>query len=78
LLSFILERTPHGWIFAVAGLGSALVPWLTGLLSAHYGSLRYGLIVPFAAALLMIVLRSASLRQPETSLRIYRKQSIDL
>jgi len=64
LLSFILERSPRGWIFAAAGLGSAFVPWLTGMLSAHYGSLRYGLIVPFAAALLMIALRSVSLRQP--------------
>jgi fucose permease len=68
LLSFILERAPRGWIFAVAGLGSALLPWLTGMLSAHYGSLRYGLIMPFAAALLMIALRSVSLRRPEKCL----------
>jgi FHS family glucose/mannose:H+ symporter-like MFS transporter len=62
LLSFMLERTPRGWIFAVAGLGSAFFPWLTGLISAHYGSLRYGLIAPCGAAILMIVLRSTSLR----------------
>ena len=77
LLSFILERSPRGWIFAVAGLGSAFLPWLTGMLSAHYGSLRYGLIVPFVAALLMIALRSISLRPPATDLRIPSKQSID-
>lgn len=68
LLSFILERSPRGWIFAAAGLGSALLPWMTGMLSAQCGSLRYGLIAPFATALLMIVLRSVSLRGPETIL----------
>ena len=68
LLSFILERSPRGWIFAAAGLGSAILPWMTGMLSAHCGSLRYGLIVPFAAALLMIVLRSVSLQGPEAIL----------
>ena len=67
LLSFLLERSPHGWIFAVAGTGSALLPWLTGLLSAHYGSLRYGLIAPCGAALLMIVLLSISLRPAASS-----------
>jgi fucose permease len=67
LLSFLLERSPHGWIFAVAGMGSALFPWLTGLLSAHYGSLRYGLIAPCGAALLMIVLLSVSLRPAASS-----------
>lgn len=56
LLSFVLERSPSGWVFAVAGTGSFLFPWLTGLLSAQFGSLRYGLLAPCAAALLMIVL----------------------
>jgi fucose permease len=60
LLSFLLERSPQGWIFAVAGLGSALFPWATGALSERLGSLRYGLIAPCAAAALMIVLRFAS------------------
>jgi MFS transporter, FHS family, glucose/mannose:H+ symporter len=62
LLSYLLERTARGWIFAVAGLGSAIFPWLTGMLSAHFGSLRYGLIAPCFAALLMIVLLAVSLR----------------
>ena len=62
LLSYLLERTARGWIFAVAGLGSAIFPWLTGVLSAYYGSLRYGLIAPCCAALLMIVLLTASMR----------------
>lgn len=62
LLSFLLERSPRGWIFAVAGMGSALFPWLTGLLSVHLGGLRYGLIAPCGAALLMVLLQSMSLR----------------
>ncbi len=57
LLSYLLERTARGWIFAVVGTGSALLPWLTGLLSAHFGSLRYGLIAPCGAAAVMILLR---------------------
>ncbi len=65
LLSFLLERSPRGWIFAVAGMGSALFPWLTGLLSAHYGSLRYGLLAPCGAAVLMVVLLSTSLRRAD-------------
>ncbi len=67
LLSFMLERSPRGWIFGVAGTGAALFPWLTGLLSANYGSLRYGLIAPCGAALLMIVLLPISLRPANPS-----------
>jgi fucose permease len=69
LLSFLLARSPRGWVFCVAGMGSALFPWLTGLLSAHYGSLRYGLIAPLGAAFLMVSLLSVSLRQADSSAR---------
>jgi MFS transporter, FHS family, glucose/mannose:H+ symporter len=62
LLSYLLERSSRGWIFAVAGLGSAIFPWMTGYLSAYYGSLRYGLIAPCCAALLMILLLTVGLR----------------
>jgi FHS family glucose/mannose:H+ symporter-like MFS transporter len=68
LLSFLLERSPHGWVFCVAGIGSALLPWLTGLLSAYYGSLRYGLIAPCGAALLMVVLFWMSLQHAPSSI----------
>lgn len=50
-LSFLLELSPWGWLFAVGGLGAALFPWFTGLLSAHFHSLRIGLIVPSATGL---------------------------
>jgi len=56
LLSLMLERSARGWFFAVAGLGSAIFPWFTGLISAHRGSLRLGLLVPCAAGLAMLIL----------------------
>ncbi len=62
LISLLVERSPYGWIFAFAGMGSALFPWLTGELSVRLGSLRLGLIAPCGAALLMLTLRWAGLR----------------
>jgi MFS transporter, FHS family, glucose/mannose:H+ symporter len=53
-LSYLLELSPWGWFFSVGGLGAALFPWITGLVSAHYHSLRYGLAVPCVAGLAMI------------------------
>ena len=44
------------WIFAISGLGGAVLPWITGELSAHAGSLRFGLLVPVFALGTMIVL----------------------
>jgi MFS transporter, FHS family, glucose/mannose:H+ symporter len=52
-----------GWVFASAGLGGAVLSWLTGIISSGTGSLRIGLLVPGGAALtmlLMISLRRAS------------------
>ncbi len=45
-----------GWVFAAAGLGGAVLSWLTGTVSSGTGSLRIGLMVPGAAALLMMAL----------------------
>jgi fucose permease len=47
-----------GWVFAVAGLGGAVLSWLTGTISSSTGSLRIGLLVPGAAALLMLLMIS--------------------
>ena len=55
-LSYLLELSPLGWFFAVGGLGAALFPWITGLVSAHYHSLRCGLLVPCATGLVMIAI----------------------
>jgi MFS transporter, FHS family, glucose/mannose:H+ symporter len=63
LLSFMLERSAGGWIFAVGGFGAAVLPWLTGLLSSHFNSLRFGLMVPCAASLIMAIVRPEALRR---------------
>ena len=67
VLSYMLERSARGWIFAVGGVGAAVLPWTTGLLSLHFNSLRYGLIAPCAVGLLMAVLQVVALRQPSSS-----------
>jgi fucose permease len=69
VLSFLLKRSSRGWIFAVAGIGSALLPWLTGVFSAHFGSLRYGLIAPGGAAVLLVLLSFIDLRTADSSLQ---------
>jgi MFS transporter, FHS family, glucose/mannose:H+ symporter len=38
-----------GWIFAICGSGGAVLPWITGVYSAHLGSLRGAFVVPLAA-----------------------------
>jgi hypothetical protein len=46
------------WMFAVAGVGSATLPWATGQLSARAGSLHTGLLVPlFALAIMLVMMR---------------------
>ena len=43
-----------GWVFGLAGVGGAVLSWLTGIVSNETGSLRIGLLVPGSAALLML------------------------
>jgi fucose permease len=66
LLSFMLEHSARGWIFAVGGLGAAIFPWLTGLLSSHFHSLRFGLAAPCAAALIMALAQFAAVHRTDT------------
>jgi fucose permease len=56
LLAEMGESRNAGWVFATAGLGGAVLSWLTGTVSTDTGSLRIGLLVPAAAALLMMAL----------------------
>lgn len=53
-----LARNPAQtrWMFAIAGLGSATLPWATGQLAARTGSLHTGLLVPLMALGLMLVM----------------------
>jgi MFS transporter, FHS family, glucose/mannose:H+ symporter len=53
------------WIYAISGLGGAVLPWMTGKVSALHGSLRNGLIVPVLALSAMIILyRWGTVRWP--------------
>lgn len=60
IVSFFLARTGNhpglGPVFAVASLGGATLPWLTGAISNHFHALRDGLAVPAIGALLLLLL----------------------
>ena len=60
LLSFLLVRTGNharlGALFAVASLGGATLPWLTGVFSTWLHGLRAGLLVPAIGAVLLLLL----------------------
>jgi cyanate permease len=43
-------------MFSMSSIGSAVGPWLVGLVSALAGSLRIGLLVPLASAVVMVFL----------------------
>ncbi|MFZ1941836.1 MAG: MFS transporter [Terracidiphilus sp.] len=66
-LSYLLELSPWGWFFAVGGMGAALFPWITGLVSAHFHSLRYGLVVPCLTGVAMAVLNWLIFRNLQTA-----------
>jgi fucose permease len=59
LLAWALHFERGGTIFFLAGVGSACLPWLTGVVSNRFGSLRMGLLVPMSATLLMLGLAVA-------------------
>jgi MFS transporter, FHS family, glucose/mannose:H+ symporter len=48
-----------GTLFIFAALGSAVFPWVVGLVSTRYQDLQVGLIVPLVGALLMMVVQVA-------------------
>ncbi len=55
-LAFMHDSPKIKWIFSFSGSGGAVLPWMTGKLSAHTGSLRVGLMVPVFALAAMIIL----------------------
>jgi MFS transporter, FHS family, glucose/mannose:H+ symporter len=57
-LSFLMELSPRGWFFAAGGIGAAIFPWITGIISDRFHSLRFGLVVPCAAGVVMIVINA--------------------
>jgi len=66
-LSYLLELSPWGWFFAAGGMGAAIFPWLTGLLSTHFHSLRVGLVVPCVAGLVLAALVGLIFRKSRTA-----------
>jgi fucose permease len=45
-----------GLMFSMSSIGSAVAPWFVGLVSAHAGGLRVGLLVPLFSAVAMMFL----------------------
>lgn len=56
LLAMALQYSEKTSIFFIAGLGSAFLPWVTGVVSSSTSSLRTGLLVPTVASVLMLIL----------------------
>jgi fucose permease len=69
ILSFFLARTGNhprlGPVFALASVGGATIPWLTGVVSTHFHGLRVGLAVPAAGAVLLLLLSPEISRRAE-------------
>jgi MFS transporter, FHS family, glucose/mannose:H+ symporter len=55
-----MEQRVAGVMFALAGLGGAIVPWLVGLMSTAYGSLQAALAIPLLAGVVLLTLHAAS------------------
>ena len=56
VLAITSRPSESRWVFAVSGLGGAVLPWMTGQVAAFGGSLRIGLLVPLLASGLMLFL----------------------
>jgi fucose permease len=54
LLAWALRFRCGGSIFFLAGVGSAALPWLMGLISGRHHSLRVGLLVPILGSAWMV------------------------
>ncbi|MGB6932374.1 MAG: MFS transporter [Acidobacteriaceae bacterium] len=63
VLALTHESPQTKWLFCVAGMGGSVLPWFTGRLSTHTGSLREGLLVPVFALGIMVVCLLSILRR---------------
>ncbi len=53
------------WILALSGFGGSVLPWVTGWISTHFGSLRMGLVtVPAALLTLAVFVYCLERKQP--------------
>jgi MFS transporter, FHS family, glucose/mannose:H+ symporter len=53
-----------GVVFALGSLGGGILPWLVGVLSTRFGSLRVGFIVPWLGAMAMLAFYLANRPRP--------------
>jgi fucose permease len=60
VLAAALRHRENSTVFAIAGVGASLLPLATGGVSMWAHSLRAGLCVPLAAAVMMVVVVAAS------------------
>ncbi|HZZ38317.1 MAG TPA: MFS transporter [Acidobacteriaceae bacterium] len=61
------ETRNAGWVFAIAGFGAAVMPWMTGVVSSDTHSLRTGLMVTLAADLAMLLVALLTIPSPWTA-----------
>ncbi len=64
LLSHAGRHPRLGAFFACATLGGVLLPWMTGVVSTHFGGLRAGLLVPACGVLLLLALSWSAVGRP--------------
>jgi fucose permease len=69
LLSYFrgMEKRIAGPMFALAGLGGAVMPWLVGVISTRSGSLQRGLLAPLIATALLLWLHAVGTTGEEQS-----------
>jgi len=67
VLAITSRPSESRWIFAISGLGGAVLPWITGQLATARGSLRTGLVVPLLASCVMFFLHLRTNSLPERS-----------
>ena len=65
VLAITSRPSESRWIFAISGLGGAVLPWMTGQLATARGSLRTGLVVPLLASCVMFFLHLRTNSLPE-------------
>jgi FHS family glucose/mannose:H+ symporter-like MFS transporter len=59
-----LATRVSGLVFAVGSLGGGILPWLVGLLSTRFASLRVGFIVPWVGTVAMLAFYLAKEHSP--------------
>lgn len=69
LMTLSRDAAQARWLFALAGAGSASMPWITGLAAQRTGSLHVGLLVPLCALGIMLVM----LRWPVAGMQFSRQ-----